>query len=141
MGYRRQTGHVLVALAALGALSAGCGTGGQGHSGQSPAELLPFNSEQFAPANLEELAARAGCEDLEVQVNAESIRSGYCHSGQDQFVLTTFTTQKGQQEWTDQALGSGQVLIGNGWAAGAEAEMLQQLRDKLGGSLQGGGHH
>ena len=117
---------LLGAAAALAAL-AGCGTA-RGATG--------------GPATVEEIAVRTGCGSPKIQVEAAELRQGICRTSKGQYSVTTFATEKGKQEWLDDALSyGGAYLIGTRWIVlGNTPEMLESFRVTLGGSLKLGGH-
>jgi hypothetical protein len=116
----------VVALLAL----AGCGSGSDG---ATPAT---------ATGSLEHLASRAGCAP-DLQIDAEQIRQALCEAGEGPFVLATFATDGGQRTWLDEAEAyGGHYLVGTGWVAVGEAEVLAALRGRLGGNPEEGvAHH
>jgi hypothetical protein len=91
------------------------------------------------PLTLEQLAAKSGCQP-KIQTGATDLRQGYCTTQEGKFVLVTFTTDKGQKAWLDQAQDYGKYLVGNRWAAGADPKVLEKLRGKLGGDISGTSH-
>jgi hypothetical protein len=95
-----------------------------------------------APATVEEIAAKTGCAKPQMQVEADELRQGVCKTGKGQYSVTTFATEKGKQEWLDDALSyGGAYLIGTRWIVlGNTPEMLESFRQTLGGSVRMGGH-
>jgi hypothetical protein len=94
------------------------------------------------PATVEEIAARTGCGRPQMQVDAADIRQGVCKTSKGQYSVTTFATEKGKQEWLEDALDyGGAYLIGTRWIVlGNTREMLESFRATLGGSVRMGGH-
>jgi hypothetical protein len=91
------------------------------------------------PLTLEQLATKAGCQPR-IQGGAADKRQGYCTTQDGKFVLITFTSDKGQNAWLDQAQEYGKYLVGNRWAAGSSPQVLEKLRAKLGGDIAGASH-
>ncbi len=77
-----------------------------------------------------------------MQVEADELRQGVCRTSKGQYSVTTFATEKGKQEWLDDALSyGGAYLIGTRWIVlGNTEEMLESFRATLGGSVRMGGH-
>jgi hypothetical protein len=93
------------------------------------------SSVPLEPApTVEQLAAKVGCTP-KMQIEAADIRQGYCKTKVGQFFLTTFTTQEGKNEWMDQAPEYNPHLVGNLWTALGTRQVLDKLRDKIGGDL------
>ncbi|MFC4585281.1 hypothetical protein [Sphaerisporangium corydalis] len=95
-----------------------------------------------APSTVEEIAMRTGCGSPKIQVDAAELRQGMCKTSKGQYSVTTFATEKGKQEWLDDALSyGGAYLIGTRWIVlGNTPEMLESFRGLLGGKVQVGGH-
>jgi hypothetical protein len=93
------------------------------------------------PATVEEIAARTGCRPT-IQVEAADIRQGMCKTSKGQYSVTTFTSERGKQEWLDDALSyGGAYLIGTRWIVlGNTRELLESFRTTLGGDVRMGGH-
>ncbi|WP_248963389.1 hypothetical protein [Sphaerisporangium perillae] len=94
------------------------------------------------PATVEEIAAKTGCAAPQMQVDAEELRQGVCKTSKGQYSVTTFATEKGKQEWLDDALSyGGAYLVGTRWIVlGNTTEMLEPFRATLGGTVRKGGH-
>ncbi|MCW2879208.1 MAG: hypothetical protein JWQ95_3308 [Sphaerisporangium sp.] len=116
--------------ALLGAALTLCALGGCGTSATG------------GPATVEEIAARTGCAEPHMQVDADELRQGVCKTSKGQYSVTTFATERGKQEWLDDALSyGGAYLIGTRWIVlGNTREMLESFRATLGGSVKIGGH-
>ncbi|MFD3517018.1 hypothetical protein [Streptomyces sp. NPDC058657] len=94
-----------------------------------------------ATGTLEELAARAGCVP-DIGTDAAELRQANCRSGEGDYVLTTFATDRGRQEWFDAANDyGGSYLIGRGWIAAGEEAVLTELRGRLGGTVRRAAGH
>lgn len=138
---------LLAAGALLVAAATGCGSGGADKAPKDDTPKIP----RTASGSLEHLAGRAGCRP-DIQTDAADIRQANCGTGKGRYVLATFTTDKGQAEWFDQANDYGGVyLVGPKWIAVGGAAQLTKLRGRLGGTLErpashhsgssgGGGH-
>ncbi|UGY92146.1 hypothetical protein [Streptomyces gobiensis] len=119
------------ALALTGAVLLGaCGGGTDQSAAPKP-----------ATGSLEELAAKTACE-VEVDINADELRQGVCKTDDGRYVLTTFATSRGQQEWLEEAKPyGGTYLIGSRWVAVGEPDVLGSLRGRLGGEVENGDSH
>jgi hypothetical protein len=121
-------------LATAGVLAvlalAGCGSGGVG--------ATPVT----ATGSLEQLASRTGCAP-DLQTDAEQIRQALCRTAGGRFVLATFTTDEDQRTWLDEAEAyGGHYLVGAGWVAVGEEDVLTAVRGQLGGTPEEGvAHH
>lgn len=121
-------------LATLGVVAlivlSGCGSGGDG---APPAT---------ATGTLEELASAVDCAP-DVQIDADEIRQALCGNGDDEFVLVTFATERGQREWLDGAQDyGGHYLVGAGWIAVGGSDTITALHGRLGGAVEEGlAHH
>ncbi|MET8141201.1 hypothetical protein ABZU32_12900 [Sphaerisporangium sp. NPDC005288] len=95
-----------------------------------------------APPTVEQIAARTGCVSPQLQVDAQELRQGMCKTARGQYSVTTFATEKGKQEWLDDALSyGGAYLVGTRWIVlGNTPEMLEPFRVTLGGTVRTGGH-
>ncbi|MFI8187832.1 hypothetical protein ACIF8T_03340 [Streptomyces sp. NPDC085946] len=117
------------AVAAL-ALTA-CGAGGSG------AAAVP----ETATGSLEHLAAEVKCEP-DLQTDADTIRQAICEKGDEKYILATFSTDRGQREWLDQAKDyGGFYLVGRKWVAVGEERTVEELRGTLGGDMETGTDH
>ncbi|WP_043634083.1 hypothetical protein [Nonomuraea candida] len=119
----------LAAVALLAGLVAGCSSGGGG--GHVAAGAQPAGA---APLTVEQLSAKVGCEPR-MQVNAAEIRTGYCKTPDGQFFVTTFTTQSGKDAWMDAAPEYNPHLVGPLWTVLSSREVLELLKERLGGDL------
>jgi hypothetical protein len=106
----------------------------------APAILLTAcTAEQAPPADeppptVELLAAKAGCTP-KIQIDAKELRQGHCTTSIGTFFITTFATQKGKDEWMDQAPEYSPHLVGELWTALAPRAVLDRLRQQIGGDL------
>lgn len=89
-----------------------------------------------ATGTLEELAAKAGCVP-DIGTEAAELRQANCRTNNGNYVLTTFATDRGRQEWFDAANDyGGSYLIGRGWIAAGERAVVTALRGRLGGTVE-----
>ena len=89
-----------------------------------------------APARIEVIAGPAGCK-AEIRTEADELREGLCHSEQADYRITTFPAEKYKEAWLDAAsVYGGAYLVGPRWVVSAEAEHLEQARNKLGGTVR-----
>ncbi|MEV5431065.1 hypothetical protein [Streptomyces sp. NPDC052701] len=117
----------VVAVLAL----AGCGSGGK-HEAAVP---------ETATGSLEHLAAEVKCEP-DMQTDADTIRQAICRKGAQKYILATFSTDRGQREWLDQAKDyGGFYLVGRKWVAVGEERTVEALRGTLGGDMETGTDH
>ncbi|WP_306189231.1 hypothetical protein [Streptomyces sp. MK5] len=122
-------------LAAAGAVAAvaltGCGSGGD-----AAAKVPPV-----ASGSLESLAAEVKCEP-DIQTDADTIRQAICTTSTGRFVLATFTTDRGQREWINEAKDyGGYYLVGRKWVAVGDDGVVRTLRGTLGGDVEIGTDH
>ena len=89
-----------------------------------------------APARIEVIAGLAGCK-AEIRTEADELREGLCHSEQADYRITTFPAEKYKEAWLDAAsVYGGTYLVGPRRVVSAEAEHLEQARNKLGGTVR-----
>ncbi|MFF0742687.1 hypothetical protein ACFYVL_20045 [Streptomyces sp. NPDC004111] len=89
-----------------------------------------------ATGTLEELAAQAGCVP-DIGTEAAELRQASCRTSGGDYVLTTFATDRGRQEWFDAANDyGGSYLVGRGWIAAGDADVVTALRGQLGGTVE-----
>ncbi|MFF9404249.1 hypothetical protein ACF1B0_01775 [Streptomyces anandii] len=117
--------------AVAAAVLAGCGSGGD-----AAAKVPPT-----ATGSLESLAASVKCKP-DIQTDADTIRQAICTNSAGKFVLATFSTDRGQREWINEAKDyGGFYLIGRKWVAVGDDSVVQALRVTLGGDLEIGADH
>ncbi|GHE88524.1 lipoprotein [Streptomyces spiralis] len=122
-------------LAAAGAVAAvalaGCGSGGD-----AAAKVPPV-----ATGSLESLAAEVKCKP-DIQTDADTIRQAICTTSTGRFVLATFSTDRGQREWINEAKDyGGYYLVGRKWVAVGDDGVVRTLRGTLGGDVEIGTDH
>jgi hypothetical protein len=89
-----------------------------------------------APAKVEVIAGLTGCK-AKIRVEAEELRQGICHTKKSDYLITTFPQDKFRQVWLESAaMYGGKHLVGFRWVVSAEPAMLEQLRPKLGGTIE-----
>ncbi|WP_214411767.1 hypothetical protein [Sphaerisporangium fuscum] len=117
----------IAALAVAAGLLAGCGVA-RGATAAPPAAT---------PGTVEQISAKTGCAEPQIQVQATELRQGMCRTAAGQYSVTTFATDQGQKEWLDDALSyGGAYLVGARWIVlGNTREMLEPFRAKLGGTI------
>lgn len=128
----RVTRPMLAAAGAVAALSlAGCGSGG-GTAAKTP---------PVATGSLESLAAEVKCKP-DIQTDADTIRQALCTTSTGRFVLATFSTDRGQREWINEAKDyGGYYLVGRKWVAVGDDGVVRTLRGTLGGDVEIGADH
>jgi outer membrane murein-binding lipoprotein Lpp len=122
-------------LAVAGAVAAlaltGCGSGGAQEA------KVP----ETATGSLEHLAAEVKCEP-NMQTDADTIRQAICTKGKEKYILATFSTDRGQREWINTAKDyGGYYLVGRKWVAVGHQDVVAELHDTLGGTLEQGADH
>ena len=86
------------------------------------------------PQTVEQLAKVAGCKP-KIQVDSKDMRQGYCKNSLGQFFITTFTSQRGKDEWMDQAPEYNPHLVGPLWTILGTRTVLDKVRARVGGDL------
>ncbi|MFK4146692.1 hypothetical protein [Streptomyces sp. NPDC004065] len=122
-------------LALAGAVAtvalAGCG------AGADPAAKVP----PTATGSLESLAAEVKCKP-DIQTDADTIRQAICTNAAGKFILATFSTDRGQREWINEAKDyGGFYLVGRKWVAVGDDGVVRELRGTLGGDVEVGTDH
>ncbi|MGX4692576.1 hypothetical protein [Streptomyces sp. JNUCC 63] len=127
----RVTRPMLAVAGAAAVLAlAGCGSGSGG------AKVPPT-----ATGSLESLAAEVKCEP-DMQTDADTIRQAICTNATGKFVLATFSTDRGQREWINDAKDyGGFYLVGRKWVAVGDNGVVTALRGTLGGEVEVGTDH
>ncbi|MGJ5751026.1 hypothetical protein FB563_4661 [Streptomyces puniciscabiei] len=121
--------RLLPAAAAVLAL-AGCGSGGE-------TKTVP----PTATGSLESLAAEVKCKP-NMQTDADTIRQAICTNTDGKFILATFSTDRGQREWINDAKDyGGYYLVGRKWVAVGDDGVVEALRGTLGGDVEIGTNH
>ncbi|MGV9253044.1 hypothetical protein [Streptomyces sp. NPDC003697] len=119
------------ACAAAVLVLTGCGSGGD------TAEKVP----PTATGSLESLAARVKCAP-DMQTDADEIRQALCRNSDGRFILATFSTDRGQREWINEAKDyGGHYLVGRKWVAVGDDGVVAALRGRLGGDVENGTDH
>ncbi|MEU6729112.1 hypothetical protein ABZ917_35865 [Nonomuraea wenchangensis] len=128
----------LVAVVLLAGLVAACSqSGGQGSgqgSGSGGGPAGAGGRAAAAPPSVEQLAAKVGCKPR-IQVDAAELRTGYCRTPDGEFFVTTFASQAGKDAWMDAAPEYNPHLVGNLWTVLSGRQVLDLLRERLGGDL------
>ncbi|QGV80964.1 hypothetical protein [Streptomyces ficellus] len=129
---RTRLALVTAALVALALpVTAACDAGGD----------EPDAAPKTATGTLEELAAKVACKP-NIQTDAEEIRQANCATKDGKYVLATFSTDRGQREWINEANDyGGSYLVGRKWVAVGEEKVVGALRDRLGGAVETGTSH
>ncbi|WEO97825.1 hypothetical protein A6P39_029520 [Streptomyces sp. FXJ1.172] len=124
----RVTRLLLGAAAALAL--AGCGAG-------TETKAVP----PAATGSLESLAAEVKCKP-DMQTDADTIRQAICTNTDGKFILATFSTDRGQREWINDAKDyGGYYLVGRKWVAVGGDGTVKALRGTLGGDVEIGTNH
>ncbi|MFI6640153.1 hypothetical protein [Streptomyces sp. NPDC050504] len=106
------------------------------------AALTACASEDVAPGgSLEALAERVGCVPAE-RAGSPELRQANCRTKNGRYVITTFTTDRGQREWINDAKAyGGTYLVGRKWVVSGDVDTVEALRGRLGGTLESGAGH
>ncbi|HEX4815292.1 MAG TPA: hypothetical protein VFV66_21330 [Nonomuraea sp.] len=122
----------LAAFALLAGLVAGCSQSiGKDSDYVAAGKNQPANA---APLTVEQLSAKVGCEP-KMQVDADEVRTGYCKTGDGEFFVNTFKSEKLKDEWMDRAPEYNPHLVGPRWTVLGPLEVLELLRPQLNGDL------
>ncbi|WP_219463708.1 hypothetical protein [Nonomuraea rhizosphaerae] len=127
----------LAASALLVGLVAGCtNASGSVGAGQSAADSIIQKPAKYDNNvyTVEQLGEKVGCKPR-IQVDAKDMRTGYCKTEDGQFFVNTFATQAGKDVWMDTAPEYNPHLVGNRWTVLSSREVLDSLKDRLGGEL------
>ncbi|MEU0083616.1 hypothetical protein [Streptomyces sp. NPDC006274] len=117
-------------------LTAACGAGGDTDDGDDGAP-----EPRTATGSLEELARQADCEP-NIQTDADELRQANCRTADGRFILATFSTDRGQREWINEANDyGGTYLVGRRWVAVGDEKVVEALRGRLGGEVETGAQH
>ncbi|WP_436850020.1 hypothetical protein [Streptomyces monashensis] len=121
--------RLLLGASAVLAL-AGCGAGEE-------TKAVPAT----ATGSLESLAAEVKCKP-DMQTDADTIRQAICTNTAGKFILATFSTDRGQREWINDAEDyGGFYLVGRKWVAVGDNGTVTALRGTLGGDVEIGVNH
>jgi hypothetical protein len=117
-------------------LVTGCGGGETPSRPVSAAGAAQGNAGP--PATLKQLATKTGCKKPQVQTDAEELRQGVCKTDKGQYTVTTFSTDKGRDDWLEEAKKwGGNYLVGTRWViAGNDPGVLQVFSEKVGGNIE-----
>ncbi|WNM34659.1 hypothetical protein RKE30_31960 [Streptomyces sp. Li-HN-5-11] len=124
----------MLAVAGAAAVLAltGCGAGDD-----AAAKLPPT-----ASGSLESLAAEVKCKP-DMQTDADTIRQAQCTTAAGRFILLTYSTDRGQREWLNDAKDyGGFYLVGRKWTISTDRDaIVEKLRRTLGGDVEYGVDH
>jgi hypothetical protein len=124
----------LAALTLLAGLVAACSPG----DGSGGGSVAAAGRAGAAPLTVEQLSAKVGCTP-KMQVNVRDIRTGYCRTPDGEFYVTTFRTASGKARWMEAAPGREPRLVGDLWAVLSSRNVLDLLKERLGGDVQPAG--
>jgi hypothetical protein len=94
------------------------------------------SAPEEATGTLEQIAERAGCAP-DLQTDAAELRQAKCATDDGTYVLTTFTTDRGQREWLNQSKDyGGSYLVGRKWTVSGDAGTVEKVRERLGGQVE-----
>ena len=99
-------------------------------SSASPPTSLPT-------AGLGRILDAVGCEQPKVQVDAAELHQVACRTDAGRYTIMTFTTQANQDAWLGEAQAyGGAYLVGDRWTVVSSADLLPELRGRLGGRIE-----
>jgi hypothetical protein len=94
-----------------------------------------------APASLDELASAAGCPGFAVEIEGKDYRRARCGtSPEDRYWLMMFQTDENAREWLQGSRAYGVYLVGERWIITGPQPVLESFQQKLGGTVETGGH-
>lgn len=89
-----------------------------------------------APAKVEVIAGLTGCK-VKIRTDADELREGVCHTSLGDYLITTFPEEKFKLTWLDSAsMYGGKYLVGTKWVVSAKPELLEPLRQQVGGTIE-----
>ncbi|MFI6012337.1 hypothetical protein ACIBAG_26575 [Streptomyces sp. NPDC051243] len=101
-----------------------------------PANVAATVAGVVAPAKVEVIADLTGCK-VKIRTEADELREGVCHTEKGDYLITTFPAEKYKLTWLDAAsVYGGKYLVGTRWVVSAKPQLLEQLRPRLGGTVQ-----
>jgi hypothetical protein len=110
-------------------------TGGGTQPQPSPAAELPRVS-------MKKLKATAGCPKARLQIDADELKQAACQTERGRYTIVTFTTDEGKRAWLDHAQPyGGTYLVGDRWTVVSTPELLEGLREQVGGRIETGAQH
>ncbi|MEW9549386.1 hypothetical protein [Nonomuraea sp. NPDC050783] len=90
-------------------------------------------------AGLDRILAAVACRHPEVQVDAAELHEVACRSAAGRYTVMTFATSRGESSWLGEAEPyGGTYLVGDRWAVVSTPALLDGLRARLGGRIEGG---
>nr|WP_280901916.1 hypothetical protein [Streptomyces sp. MAA16] len=122
-------------------LTAGCDGGGSepAGKGRQSATAAPvvsaLEAQVVAPAKVEVIAGLTGCE-VKIRTEAAELREGVCHTGDGDYLITTFPEERFKETWLDTiSMYQGTYLVGSRWVVSAQPKALEEFRSTLGGTI------
>ncbi|MFG2004538.1 hypothetical protein ACGFNU_35845 [Spirillospora sp. NPDC048911] len=111
-----------------------------GCSGDEPRPASARSSTSAGPVmSIEQLGAAMGCTP-QLRGRPADYRQAVCVTPTGKYMLNTFDTAKGQQDWLRHSqMYGGAYLVGTRWIVVSTPELLQPLRSRLGGHVQTAG--
>jgi hypothetical protein len=137
----RRTMAPAVALTAAVLLLSACGGSEDATEKSTATSKTKSSVPPTATGSLEEIAAESDCDKINVSIDVDEVRQGVCRTDHGRYVLATFKTQKGKQDWLaaskPMAMG-GRYLVGEEWVAVGHPKTIKSLRTRLGGKVEQG---
>lgn len=126
------------AVIPLGVLVLAASAGACAGGGSKSASARPSSPPSAKPSSVEQLAAVLGCTPRE-RGRASDYRQAFCETASGKYVIATFNTDQGQQDWTNfSKMYGGTYLVGPRWTVVAGPELLKPLQVRVGGRLEEG---
>ncbi|SEP68495.1 hypothetical protein SAMN04487983_1001271 [Streptomyces sp. yr375] len=138
---RRVRGAALAGSLALLPLATACSGGGEDdrarRSTPAPTTVTAAPAAGVvAPAKVEVIAGLTGC-TATIRIDADELRQGVCRTAAAEYFITTFPEERYKDTWLESAgIYGGTYLVGSRWVVSAQPKLLEQLRPKLGGTIQ-----
>ncbi|MFH0515714.1 hypothetical protein ACHBTE_00855 [Streptomyces sp. M41] len=129
------TAGVLAVLSLVTACGGG-DEGGKAAAKSTPPTVAADAAGVVAPAKVEVIAGLTGCQ-VKIRTEADELREGVCRTKEGDYLITTFPAEKYKLTWLDSAaVYGGKYLVGTRWVVSAKPALLEQLRPRLGGTIQ-----
>ncbi|MFC4112895.1 hypothetical protein [Nonomuraea zeae] len=101
-------------------------------------QARPVIDEALPAAGLDRILAAIRCERPQTQVDAAELHGVSCRSAADRYIVMTFATRAGEDEWLSEAESyGGTYLVGDRWTVVSASKLLSGLRARLGGHIEG----
>jgi hypothetical protein len=107
------------------------------HPGHGSAGNAPSVAVSAEPLSIEQLAAKIGCAQPAMQIEAKDLREASCPIEDGQYRITTFLSDEDKDNWVAAARDyGGPHLTGPRWViTSTKEELLKSFQTKVGGEL------